>query len=98
MSLKFKVEIINTVEVDDLQRFIKESTGHEYEIVPNQEWGNDEQHRFELDGKIEEWNLEDWNTFKSTGEQHRYRLGTILDGLCADGKLDPGLYVINVSW
>lgn len=98
MTLKCKTETVNVVEVDDLERFIRETTGHAYEIVPNEEWGNDEQHRFEIDGQLEDSNLEDWKAFKYDGEQHQYRTQTILNGLCKDGYLLPGTYVINVSW
>lgn len=53
MKLKVKTETVHVVEVNDLEQFIHETTGHTYEIVPNEEWGNDEQHRFNIDGKLE---------------------------------------------
>jgi hypothetical protein len=96
--LKCKTETVNLVEVDDLERFIKEATGHTYEIVPNEEWGNDEQHRIEVDGDLLDFHQENWDAFKSTGYQHQYRLQSIMNGLCADGHLQPGTYVVNVSW
>lgn len=98
MTLKCKTETVNVVEVDDLEQFIKETTGHAYEIVPNEEWGNDEQHRFEIDGKLEDYQSAEWREFRRTGEQKQYRLQTILNGLCADMYLESGVYVINVSW
>lgn len=98
MILKCKTETINTVEVDDLEQFIKETTGHAYEVVSNEEWGNDEQHRFIIGGRLLDYQQKYWETFKSTGEQHQYNLHTILNGLCAEGHLLPGTYVINVSW
>lgn len=97
-ALKCVTETIHSVSDYDLETFIREQTGHSYEIVPNEEWGNDSQHRFTLDGKLDEWNVKDWEAFKSTGEQKNYQLRTILDGLCADGKLAAGTYLINVSW
>jgi hypothetical protein len=98
MKPKCVTETVHVVEVNDLETFIREQTGHSYEVVPNEEWGNDEQHRFDIDGKLDEWNINDWNEFKSDGVEHQYRTRTIMNGLCADGKLDAGIYVINVSW
>lgn len=98
MSLKCKTETVKVVEVDDLQQFIKQTTGHEYEIVPNEEWGNDQQYRFVVNGRLLDFHQKDWDTFKSTGAQEQYRLRAILEGLCADGHLEAGIYVIDVSW
>lgn len=98
MILKCKTETVNTVEVDDLEQFIQETTGHAYEVVSNEEWGNDEQHRFEIGAGLLNYQQADWDTFKSTGEHRQYWLRIILDGLCADGHLLPGVYMINVSW
>lgn len=96
--LKCQPETVNTVEVSDLEEFIEQTTGHAYEVVPNEEWGNDEQHRFVIGARLLDYQQKDWEEFKSTGEQKPYRTRTILDGLCADGHLLPGIYVINVSW
>jgi hypothetical protein len=98
MTLKCKTETVNTVEVDDLEQFIKETTGYAYEVVPNEEWSNDEQHRISVDGTLADYQHEDWKAFKYDGEVSSYRLQTILNGLCADGHLPSGTYVINVSW
>jgi hypothetical protein len=98
MSLKCKTETINSVEVSDLEEFIEQATGHAYEIVPNEEWGNDEQHRFVVSGELIDYQKKDWEEFKSSGRQHQYRLQYILDGLCCDKQLLPGTYIINVSW
>ena len=98
MTLKYVTETINKVEVGDLEEFIREQTDHTYEIVPNEEWGNDEQHEIIVDGHLDEWGIKNWDSFKTTGVEHRYRLRTIMNGLCADGKLPAGIYVVNVSW
>ncbi len=96
--LKFQTEIVNTIEVNDLEKFITETTGHTYEVVPNEEWNNDSQHRLHVDGDLSEYTQKDWDDFKLTGEQHQYRLQTIMEGLCADGHLEAGVYVVDVSW
>jgi len=98
MTLKYVTETIHKVEVHDLETFIREETGHTYDVVPNEEWGNDEQHEIIVDGHLDEWEIKNWDSFKLTGDQNRYRLRTIMNGLCADGKLPDGTYTINVSW
>lgn len=98
MTLKCKTETVHTVELNDLEQFILEKTGHAYEIVPNEEWSNDQQHRFEISGYLHSYQNTDWNLFKVSGMQGRYQLRTILNGLCSDGHLEKGIYLINVSW
>lgn len=98
MNLKVKTEAVHVVELNDLEQFIRQTTGHTYEIVPNEEWGNDQYHRFEIDDKLGGYKKEEWEAFKLTGVEHQYRLHTILSGLCMDGHLAPGIYLINVSW
>lgn len=96
--LKCTTETVIKVEYSDLEKFITERTGHSYEIVPNEEWSNDEEHRFVVTGKLVGYQQKDWDAFKSTGVEYQYRLHTILDGLCADGHLAAGIYLISVSW
>lgn len=98
MPLKCVIETVIKVDYSDLEEFIKAQTGHTYEIVPNEEWGNDEQHRVVLDGQLDQWDLDKWNEFKATGKEKRWLTHAIMNGLCAEGKLIAGVYLINVSW
>ena len=97
-ELKVKTETIHSVECRDLESFIKEVTGHDYAPVPYEEWGNDSQHRFKVDGIMTNYMLEDWNTFKTSGQSENYLLRTILNGLCADGHIPAGIYLVCVCW
>ena len=96
--LKCEKETVFKVDSYDLEAFIKEATGHEYETVYNEEWSNDSQHRFILDGKMNQWEKNDWETFKSTGKQELYHLRTILNGLCSEKQIEAGTYLITVCW
>jgi len=98
MSLKCVIETVIKVDYSDLEEFILNETGHAYDIVPNEEWGNDEQHRIVLDGQLDEWDLQRWNDFKNSVEEKRYGTRCLMNGLCAEGKLVAGIYLINVSW
>jgi hypothetical protein len=83
------------VEYRDLEQFILEETGHEYEVLPNEEYGNDSVHRFQVHA---DRSTPYWETFKATGEQKPFYLDAILNGLCADGKIEPGGYLVCVCW
>jgi len=74
MTLKCKTETVHTVELNDLEQFILEKTGHTYEIAPNEEWSNDQQHRFEITGYLHSYQNTDWNLFKVSGMQGQYQL------------------------
>lgn len=97
-ALKCERETLLTVEYHEMERFIKECTGHDAEIVAIEEWGNDSQHRFRVDGKLEMYEKKDWTKFKETGEASTFGLQAILNGLCSEGKLDKGTYLITVCW
>ncbi len=96
--LRVSTVTIHTVDVYDLEAFIKAVTGHTYECVPNEEWGNDSQHRFEVDGEMPDYQQKDWENFKRTGKQESFRLRSILEGLVKDGHLAAGNYLITVCW
>lgn len=92
-------ETIIKVNVYDLEDFIEKKTGHTYECVPNEEWSNDSQHRFNIDGEMDSWRSEEWNAFKMNGHTTgSYLLRTILTGLCAEKHIEPAIYLITVSW
>jgi hypothetical protein len=96
--LKTKKESALIVDHNDLEKFILQCTGHEYECLSGEEWGNDSQHRFTVESKMNEYDIEEWETFKLNGSTECFKLGYILDGLCKDGFLKAGNYLITVSW
>jgi hypothetical protein len=96
--LRCDTETIHKVDVYDLETFIHTVTGHTFECVPNEEWSNDSQHRFDVDGKMPDYQEKEWEHFKKTGEEKSYGLRSILEGLVKDGHLTPGIYLITVCW
>jgi hypothetical protein len=96
--LRCETETIHKVDVYDLETFIQAVTGHTYECVANQEWSNDSQHRFSVDGKMLDYEVEVWEKFKRTGVEESYILRNILEGLVMDGHVPSGTYLITVSW
>lgn len=98
-TLKSRTETIIRVQYYDLDSFIQEVTGQkDYECVAGEEWGNDSEHRFNIDGKLSEFDKPEWDKFKAGNGKHNYMMQTILDGLCADGHIPAGTYLVSVSW
>lgn len=99
MPLKFQTKTYLMVEYYVLEQFIKEETGFSYEIAANEEWSNDSEHTFVINGEpLDEWNQKDWLMFKTTGRQKNYILRSILEGLCVEGKIPSGTYLVSVQW
>lgn len=97
-KLKCERETILSTEYHELERFIKECTGHDINVVAMEEWGNDSQHRFHVDGKLNDYDREQWENFKKTGSEESFCLRYILDGLCSEGKLEKATYLVTVCW
>ncbi len=97
MGLKCSVKTVISVEYRDLEQFIEAETGHEYDITENEEIGNDTARTYNVDDNLSTWELKDWAEFK-VGSNKQYILRTILCGLCSEGKIQPGKYLVRVSW
>lgn len=97
-TLKSVTETVIKVQYYDLEEFIDQVTGHSYEVVASEEWSNDSQHRFAIDGKLTDYEQDEWDQFKKNGECGSYFLRTILNGLCSDKKILSGNYLVTVCW
>ena len=65
-----------------------------YECVCENEWGNDEQHSVTVISKVP--SKHDMSSL-IRGEL-AWHQETILNWMCAEGLIDPGEYLISVSW
>lgn len=86
-----------TVDYSDLERFIRDVTGKEYEICSCEEWSNDSQHEIVVDGEVSEYRDKAVAEFLA-GRPRNYGLRAILNALTRDGHLPKGSYLIKVSW
>jgi len=96
-TLKCETKTIITVKYSDMEKFIKAETGLEYEIPYKEEYCNDTAHTFKVNAKLDEYMRNDWVEFKAGANKERI-LRTILCGLCLEGKIQPGDYLVKVSW
>ncbi len=95
--LKCETVVLRKVDYNDMDRFIREATGKNAEIVAMQEWGNNESHEFDLDGKVDEYDMKKVQAFLA-GKNPSYCLRAILNYLVREEFLLPGTYLIEVSW
>lgn len=99
MSLKFKIESVFMVEDRDLNEFIQEETGMCFYIAQDLEARNDSVARIIISGNISSYDKEEYIEFKSGGRGSYYHMSrTIMNNLCAEGKLEPGTYIIGICW
>lgn len=110
VKLRSEKKVIFEVQYQDLESFVKEiypktrggiksKYDDGYSFVATQECGNDCSFSFKVDDeKMDEYDQEDWNKFKETGGVPDYNNALLLQGLCIEGHIEPGEYLIEVSW
>ncbi len=83
-------------EFDEL---VEATYGHKYEFAPDVECGNDSSPRFSVKkGEItSDWDKNELAKFIETGECS-YFAHMLFNDLCDRGVLEPGNYLVNVSW
>jgi len=99
MALKVNKKTVLKVDYIDLESFIFEVYGAEYEIAPGEECGNNSNLKF-LIGKEEiDTYYRDKLQYWRMGEgEASFLLRTILTDLCNNDKLEAGEYIVNVYW
>lgn len=102
MKLKYIEKIVREVDYNDLDDFINivyHKSPRTFEVVADQEWGNDEDHEIQI--KKEEikhdWDKDKLVQWNITGRGN-YLLRLLLTDLCNRDLLEPGTYLIKVSW
>lgn len=95
--LGIKTKTVHAVSYDALERLIQEVYGHDYQMIASEEWGNDSQHEFVLDGKNDEWDQGHVADFMA-GKLTSFGTHAILNDLVKKGRLAPGTYLVDVSW
>lgn len=96
-ELQYEKETVFKVDYSEFENFIKHLFGHDYEFVADIECSNDTEHRFSTEGGLDDYDLERVNDFIKTGEGI-YLAGKLIKYLYKMGYMDPGVYLISVSW
>lgn len=91
---------VTYIEVDyyDIDKLITDFYGREYESVDYQEWNNDESHSINIEkGPLDKWEQETVNNWKTNGKG-MWSIRTLLKDICNNEGIEPGEYLISVSW
>lgn len=100
MPLKSAQTTVNVINSNDLMTWLAEITGKSRR-VDLLEASNDSDHYFaDINGDRSgaEYNLECFENMASQGSIEVWNLAPILETLCLAGKLEPGNYLVRVSW
>jgi hypothetical protein len=97
-----EVKVYITMDYNDLDNLITDMfafPGETYECVCENEWCNDQNHDYRIDGKLDKW---DEKAIEEMLGRKKFRNGastrTILNYLCHHGIIVAGTYLIEVSW
>lgn len=84
---------VNYREVQDLAKEIYGVTDYHFGAV--QECGNDTTHKFNVDGKLGEWDRKQVDLIKAGDVRDN---SVLLNLLCSEGHIEAGQYNVRVSW
>lgn len=98
MGLKKRTIPTHFVEYYDFERFVYQTYGTRIDFPVMQESSNDTSHTFNVDGAMDDYAEEKFAEFLAAPHLAHYTAQVILDKLCADKHIEPGCYVIEVSW
>lgn len=103
LKLKYREKLVLQVDYNDLNEFITQAYGltQPYEVVAEEEWGNDQSHTLLVEKReLDEDELEDIVTMEATKGKRipSYTTSTLLDDLCNKGLIEPGEYLVRVTW
>ena len=96
-TLPIRTTFTHTVEVGDLERFVKETYNVPCDVIAMEESSNGSNLRFLIDGKIESWEVPTLYNFLQ-GMYEPYCTRLILNKMCQDGHIPAGTYIIPVFW
>ena len=88
-ELKLTPKTVYFVDTTDLEAFIKEETGHTYQIIPI--W---KQTPLVVSDHYVARYQELWRTFKKN-DNYSVFIQVILNGLYSEGKLPEGIYIVE---
>lgn len=97
IRLKSSTKTIITVDYSDLDDFVQLVTNQkDYQCVAEEEWGNDSDHEVDVkETPLDDYAAKDWAAFKDGKKSGSYMIYTIMNGLCVDGLIPPGNYLIK---
>ncbi len=89
-----------TVSYHELDELVKETYGHDFEVVAALELSNDScaEVRVDKEQERDEWTQRQWTEWIEDGEYSYGTTGQILNDLCRQEIIPEGRYLIRVCW
>lgn len=104
MELQHEIKTVFLVDYNDLDSFISQEYGYQFESIADQEWSNYmsreftvEKKPFDINDTLDKYDIEELEEYIKTGEGN-FILQILLRDLCVRNRIKPGHYVINISW
>jgi len=95
--MKTRIKTYHVVDYVDFNEFASDHYGREVDFVAITESSNDIEHSFSPDGVMRDYDKEELNEWLAH-DSDWVSIPTILDDLVAKGLIEPGNYLIRVSW
>ncbi|MFA7341387.1 MAG: hypothetical protein WC028_31685 [Candidatus Obscuribacterales bacterium] len=92
--LKLKVVTMFEVKAHELDAYIEQVLGHSFEVVADQEMGDDSLKDFNVTGQLSDYDRQNVEKFKATGKGS-WITATLLNYLAAEGLLEKDTYLIR---
>jgi hypothetical protein len=94
-----KREEVVRVDYWKLDELIQEQFGiSTFEVVAAEEWGNDEEHRFDLTNVGEQSQYDADRIERAKTGDYQWSTRALLEDLVRREILEPAVYVVGVSW
>ncbi len=98
-----ETKTVHFVDYGDLQDEVKKRYDiDDYEFVAVQECGNDCEFEFKVDKALTDfeknWDLPAIEKMKTDKYVETFNNGLVFKALCLDGFIEPGTYIVRVSW
>jgi len=83
----------------ELEELIKKTYGHPYDYTAQEGLGNDMEQTYKIEREpLNHWESEDIAVFKDKGQIEDCWTRTLLQDMVNNNVLEPGEYLIQVSW
>jgi len=92
-----KEETFYVMDYDEVDSLIEQHYGRGYEFLAKEEASNDSTHRFNVNGRLSEWDQRDVDKWVQTGSGS-YLTSRLLNDLANKGVIPTGNYLIEVCW
>jgi len=96
--MKSESRTIFEVDYHELEREVKEAFGVDWNFAAAQEANNDTMNEFSVDGTLYDYEREEIAAFIDGTHDGDYLASALMNELCRLGRIEPGTYMVRVSW